>query len=80
MGEPIPLDEAEARVFGAVIVNDWSARDHQVGEEYPATRKKTKRQAATPGVAEPARKQNVKQPPREWRNPQENKTSSSHPG
>jgi hypothetical protein len=32
VGEQIPLVEAEARVFGAVIVNDWSARDHQVGE------------------------------------------------
>jgi len=35
MGEPIPLDEAEARVFGAVIVNDWSARDHQAWEYRP---------------------------------------------
>jgi len=30
VGEQIPLSQAEERVFGCVLVNDWSARDHQV--------------------------------------------------
>ncbi|MBQ1442513.1 MAG: fumarylacetoacetate hydrolase family protein [Renibacterium sp.] len=33
--EPIPLDEAEAHVFGVVLVNDWSARDIQAFEYVP---------------------------------------------
>lgn len=45
MGEPISLAEAEARVFGAVIVNDWSARDHQVGQA-PCNSKKSNREKA----------------------------------
>src|SRR5680860_524334 len=29
LGEPIPIDEAEAYIFGMVLFNDWSARDIQ---------------------------------------------------
>ncbi|MBV9621480.1 MAG: fumarylacetoacetate hydrolase family protein, partial [Gammaproteobacteria bacterium] len=29
LGEPAPLDEAEAHVFGLTLLNDWSARDIQ---------------------------------------------------
>ena len=35
VGEPIPVDEAPARVFGYVLVNDWSARDIQAWEYQP---------------------------------------------
>ena len=27
MGEPIKVNEAEDRIFGLVLMNDWSARD-----------------------------------------------------
>ena len=34
-GEPIPIDEAEAYIFGMVLFNDWSARDIQKWEYVP---------------------------------------------
>jgi fumarylacetoacetase len=34
-GAPIPLDEAEAHVFGLTLFNDWSARDVQAWEYQP---------------------------------------------
>lgn len=35
LGEPIPIDEADAHIFGMVLVNDWSARDIQKWEYQP---------------------------------------------
>jgi fumarylacetoacetase len=35
LGEPIPIDGAESRIFGACLVNDWSARDIQKWEYQP---------------------------------------------
>jgi fumarylacetoacetase len=35
LGRPIPLAEAEAHLFGMVLVNDWSARDIQAWEYVP---------------------------------------------
>ena len=35
MGEPIPLAEAEAHMFGVCLLNDWSARDIQFWEMAP---------------------------------------------
>ncbi|CAD8180999.1 unnamed protein product [Paramecium pentaurelia] len=35
LGEPIKVNQAEDRVFGFVILNDWSARDVQVWEYVP---------------------------------------------
>lgn len=35
LGEPIPIERAEQRVFGMVLVNDWSARDIQKWEYQP---------------------------------------------
>jgi len=35
LGEPIPIAEAERRIFGFVLVNDWSARDIQAWEYQP---------------------------------------------
>jgi len=35
LGEPIPIDEAEAYIFGMVLFNDWSARDIQTWEYVP---------------------------------------------
>jgi fumarylacetoacetase len=35
LGEPIPIDEAEASVAGYCILNDWSARDLQAWEYQP---------------------------------------------
>jgi fumarylacetoacetase len=35
LGEPIPIDEAEERLFGLCLVNDWSARDLQAWEYQP---------------------------------------------
>ena len=32
---PVPLDEAETRMFGLCLINDWSARDLQVWESQP---------------------------------------------
>jgi len=34
-GEPIPLDQAEAHIFGICMLNDWSARDIQFWEMNP---------------------------------------------
>ncbi|WP_372660816.1 fumarylacetoacetase, partial [Hydrogenophaga sp.] len=34
-GQPIPLAEAEAHIFGMCLLNDWSARDHQFWEMNP---------------------------------------------
>ena len=35
IGEPVPVDRALEHVFGAVLVNDWSARDIQAFEYVP---------------------------------------------
>ena len=35
LGEPIPIERAGARIFGYVLVNDWSARDIQRWEYVP---------------------------------------------
>jgi fumarylacetoacetase len=35
LGEPVPITEALDHVFGAVLVNDWSARDIQAWEYQP---------------------------------------------
>jgi fumarylacetoacetase len=35
LGEPIPVDQADRRIFGFVLVNDWSARDIQAWEYQP---------------------------------------------
>src|SRR4051812_31315110 len=35
LGEPIPIAEAGSRIFGFVLVNDWSARDIQRWEYVP---------------------------------------------
>lgn len=35
LGESIPLEDAEAHVFGLCLLNDWSARDVQVWEYQP---------------------------------------------
>jgi fumarylacetoacetase len=35
LGAPVPLAGAEARIFGLVLVNDWSARDLQKWEYQP---------------------------------------------
>ena len=35
MGEPIPIAEAEAHLFGVCLLNDWSARDIQTWEYQP---------------------------------------------
>ncbi|CAG2100739.1 unnamed protein product [Medioppia subpectinata] len=35
LGEPIPIDRTEERVFGMVLLNDWSARDIQRWEYVP---------------------------------------------
>src|SRR5439155_7920011 len=34
-GEPVPVERALEHVFGAVLVNDWSARDIQAFEYVP---------------------------------------------
>ena len=34
-GRPIPIEEAEAHLFGACLLNDWSARDIQALESEP---------------------------------------------
>lgn len=34
-GERVPFDEAEDKVFGVGLLNDWSARDIQVWEQAP---------------------------------------------
>ena len=35
IGEPVPVERALEHVFGAVLVNDWSARDIQAFEYVP---------------------------------------------
>jgi fumarylacetoacetase len=35
LGEPVSVDEADDRIFGLVLVNDWSARDIQKWEYQP---------------------------------------------
>ena len=35
IGEPVPIDVAEGRIFGMVLLNDWSARDIQQWEYIP---------------------------------------------
>ena len=35
LGRPLTLQEAEDRIFGAVLLNDWSARDIQAWEYVP---------------------------------------------
>jgi fumarylacetoacetase len=35
LGEPIPIERAAERIFGFVLVNDWSARDIQGWESRP---------------------------------------------
>jgi fumarylacetoacetase len=35
LGEPVPVERATEHVFGAVLVNDWSARDIQAWESRP---------------------------------------------
>ncbi len=35
LGEPVPIERAEAMLFGCCLVNDWSARDIQAWEYQP---------------------------------------------
>ena len=35
LGFPVPMDEAEAQIFGLCLLNDWSARDVQAWEAQP---------------------------------------------
>lgn len=35
LGEPVPIAQAEERLFGLVLLNDWSARDLQAWEYQP---------------------------------------------
>ncbi|MEW6019041.1 MAG: fumarylacetoacetase, partial [Pseudomonadota bacterium] len=35
LGEPIPIDEADAQIAGLCLLNDWSARDLQAWEYQP---------------------------------------------
>jgi fumarylacetoacetase len=35
LGEPIPIEQAGERIFGVVLLNDWSARDIQRWESAP---------------------------------------------
>jgi fumarylacetoacetase len=35
LGEPVPMAEAEDRIFGVTLLNDWSARDIQPWEYQP---------------------------------------------
>ncbi|MBV8671932.1 MAG: fumarylacetoacetase [Acidobacteriaceae bacterium] len=35
MGQPVPIAEAESRIFGLCLLNDWSARDIQAWEYQP---------------------------------------------
>jgi fumarylacetoacetase len=35
LGEPVPIDAAADRIFGVVLLNDWSARDIQAWEYRP---------------------------------------------
>lgn len=35
LGQPVSMDEAESRIFGLCLLNDWSARDLQAWEYQP---------------------------------------------
>ena len=35
LGEPIPIEQADAHLFGLTLLNDWSARDMQAWEYQP---------------------------------------------
>jgi fumarylacetoacetase len=35
LGEPVTIDDAEKQIAGMVLLNDWSARDHQFWEMAP---------------------------------------------
>jgi len=35
LGEPVPIGQARAHIFGLCLLNDWSARDIQVWESQP---------------------------------------------
>jgi fumarylacetoacetase len=35
LGEPVPIDKAESKIFGLCLLNDWSARDIQAWEYQP---------------------------------------------
>ena len=35
LGEPVPIESAESKVFGLCLLNDWSARDIQAWEYQP---------------------------------------------
>lgn len=35
LGAPVPVEDAESRIFGVVLLNDWSARDIQQWEYAP---------------------------------------------
>jgi len=35
LGQPVPIDQARAHIFGLCLLNDWSARDIQVWESQP---------------------------------------------
>ncbi|RKP55719.1 fumarylacetoacetase [Pararobbsia silviterrae] len=35
LGEPVSIDDAESRIFGLCLLNDWSARDVQAWEYQP---------------------------------------------
>jgi fumarylacetoacetase len=35
LGEPVPIDAAESKIFGLCLLNDWSARDIQAWEYQP---------------------------------------------
>jgi fumarylacetoacetase len=34
-GKPVPIDEAESKIFGLCLLNDWSAHDTQAWENQP---------------------------------------------
>ena len=35
MGQPVTVEQADAMIFGYVLLNDWSARDIQAWEYQP---------------------------------------------
>lgn len=35
LGQPVPIDQARAHIFGLCLLNDWSARDIQAWESQP---------------------------------------------
>jgi fumarylacetoacetase len=37
-GERMPIEDAKQHIFGFVLLNDWSARDHQLFEMRPLVR------------------------------------------